>query len=158
MCAISALNPQRFRGYGPSDPRLYQALSAMRFDTRTRRVSSDVVNGILGESQQELQRQFGPSTYLNVPLVPMKDLSSLEEYYNMSALSVQHEVSMSSNRYGQARLKELLLSRGIKLKGKYKRITTQTTSTKRRNKKRKMEEEGLEEWVEPAGESAPSTV
>lgn len=35
MCAISALNPQRFRGFGPSDPHLIEDLMAYRYGTRS---------------------------------------------------------------------------------------------------------------------------
>lgn len=169
MCAISALNPQRFRGYGPSDPRLYQSLLESRFYTRFRHSTttpaSDVTN-ILTEHHTELQELYGSPTYLNVNIPLIKDMNSLDEYYRLSAASVQHEINMSSSRYGQCRLKELLVNKGFKVKGKYKRmISNQAVVIKRRrgsntgssaSKKKKTEQED-EEWHQPGTVSTSGT-
>jgi hypothetical protein len=164
MCAISALNPQRFRGFGPSDPRLYRSLHESRFYTRFRHstpstetttATSEVTN--LSSHQQELQDLYGSSTYLNVSLPSLKGMSSLDDYYQMSSASVQHEINMSSTRYAQSRVKELLVNKGFKVKGKYKRMISHQAvvikrrkgTTKRRGQKRgaaAAEEEEDEEW------------
>lgn len=153
MCAISALNPQRFRGFGPSDPRLYRSLYESRFYTRFRHSSptENSETSSLSTHQQELQDLYGSSTYLNVPFPQLKEMSSLDDYYQMSSASVQHEINMSSTRYAQSRVKELLVNKGFKVKGKYKRmISHQAVVIKRRKGTKrsgqKKEEEEDEEW------------
>lgn len=155
MCAISALNPQRFRGFGPSDPRLYQSLMESRFYTRFRHSTTPTsdVTTILTGHHSELQELYGSPTYLNVNYPSIKDMNTLDEYYRLSAASVQHEINMSSTRYGQSRLKELLVNKGFKVKGKYKRmISNQAVVIKRRrgNSKKKVEKEDDEEWRQPS--------
>jgi hypothetical protein len=164
MCAISALNPQRFRGFGPSDPRLYQSLLETRFHTKYRHSSSPPphsetpADGLaLSTHQSELQALYGPSTYLNVSLPSLKAMSSLEEYYQMSSASVQHEINMSSIRYGQSRIKELLVNKGFKVKGKYKRmISNQAVVIKRRrgSSRRKARSDDDEEWKQTEGKTS----
>jgi hypothetical protein len=152
MCAISALNPQRFRGFGPSDPRLYRSLQESRFYTKFRHSSPESSEtSSLSSHQQELQDLYGSATYLNVPIPLLKGMSSLDDYYQMSAASVQHEINMSSTRYAQSRVKELLVNKGFKVKGKYKRmISHQAVVIKRRRgtttKRRGQKDDDDEEW------------
>lgn len=134
MCAISALNPQRFRGFGPSDPRLYNALYESRNYTRFSHSSSSTNETTDSTSSSSL-------SYLNISNCPsIKELNILNDYYYMTSVSVAHEINMSSIRYGQCRLSELLINRGFKLKGKYKKmfINEKNLKNKRKNKKQKL--------------------
>ena len=108
MCAISGLNPQRFRGYGPSDPRLYSFLQESRFATRhNKHLSAEaVLNGA-----QDLVKRFGSETYLNAPVRSIDDtraFAAMKAYYEASASSVYHEVHMSAQIQGRTRLAEIL--------------------------------------------------
>lgn len=107
MCAISGLNPQRFRGFGPSDPRLYTYLQESRFRTRQNKHQSDET---IVTASRELAAKYGSESYLNAPCRSISDplFASLQKYYDTTATSVRHEVSMSAQMAGRIRLAEIL--------------------------------------------------
>ena len=107
MCAISGLNPQRFRGFGPSDPRLYTFLQESRFLTRhNKHMSAETIMN----NSQDLIKRFGSETYLNAPVRNVDDthFTAMRQYYDATALSVYHEVHMSAQIEGRTRLADIL--------------------------------------------------
>jgi hypothetical protein len=132
MCAISGLNPQRFRGFGPSDPRLYAFLQESRFRTRLNKNQSQ--ESILAASQDMIAK-YGSESYLNAPCRAITDslFTSLQKYYDTTAMSVRHEVNMSAQMEGRVRLADILNTQ--RQSKHYIGPTQQGGSRKRRKRK-----------------------
>jgi hypothetical protein len=94
MCAVIALNPQKFRGFGPSDPKLLDQLSGAKFASRLHKKE--------GISKEELPN------FIDTPLHNMSSFSELDRLYSLSANAVYQEFAMSAQIYGLSRLRNIL--------------------------------------------------
>lgn len=101
MCAVSALNLQRFRGFGPSDPQVLDMLSASKLSTR------------LNEGDAENIQPRELSIFINTPLHSMSAFSRLDCLYALSTQAVSQEVNMSSQLYGLSRLRNILKTQKV---------------------------------------------
>lgn len=95
MCATSALNPRRFRGYGPADPSLLDQLFVRKNWTQS--CFNDDANN-----------NEHPPSFVDFPLCSTSAFSDLERLYKLSSLSVSQEFSMSAQIYGSSRLQDIL--------------------------------------------------
>ena len=104
MCAISALNPQRFRGYGPSEPKILNLLLQTRYAIRTNRLASTPLAGV--------SSVFPPNVF-GENILPVKSFDHIHQYYHTQANIINQEVYHLANQYGDIRLVELLKEREI---------------------------------------------
>jgi hypothetical protein len=104
MCAVSALNPQRFRGFGPSDPLLLDQLivfkSCTRFQMQPSTEEDETVHTVGNNS----------SSVADFPLYSgnLAPFTGLDRLYELSADSVLQETGMSAQVYGLSRLRSIL--------------------------------------------------
>ena len=97
MCAVTALNPQRFRGFGPADPRLYPILLQQRNATR--------------RCEATPSTPAPPPSYLDVPLPAASNvMEAVQMMSEARAAAVSAESSLAPRAYGKRRLNELLAS------------------------------------------------
>lgn len=128
MCAISALSPQRFRGYGPGDPdKVYTVLIATRHDTLMsvasqgiRPIPSSTLEPNKGEELRyasnsandaildKVKDIHGYPSMLNERVPPLSQFSGLKALYSASADYVKCEVAVPASLYGAERLKVLI--------------------------------------------------
>jgi hypothetical protein len=129
MCAISALSPQRFRGYGPGEPdKVYSVLIATRHDTLMSVASHGIravptlqpgesVKGealsyaanVVNETTVDKSKDtFGHPCFLNDRVPPLAQFSGLRSLYTAQADYVKTEVNIPAALYGADRLKMLL--------------------------------------------------
>ena len=128
MCAVSALSPQRFRGYGPGDPdKAYTVLLATRHDTLMgvasngiRPIPSAISETLKGEilnysssaaNETVVDKEkdtHGSPSFLNERIPPLAQFSGLRTLYNARADYVKAEVNIPASLYGADRLKTLL--------------------------------------------------
>ena len=119
MCAISALNPQRFRGYGPSEPSIYAALVDISLKTK------DTVSSNKSTSTAASKNVDNDSKKVNSYLSFVdKQVPSLEQYeklrdlYDSKTMAVSNELCFLAEPYGEDRLSSLLArARQIRLAG-----------------------------------------
>ena len=130
MCAISALSPQRFRGYGPGDPdKVYSVLIATRNDTLMS-VASQGIRPVPSVSKEEVtvkgellnyaanvvnqtvteksKDTFGHPSFLNERVPSLHQFSGIRSLYNASADYAKAEANLPAALYGASRLKLLL--------------------------------------------------
>ena len=92
MCAVYALSPKRFRGFGPSEPSLLDDLHSMKGLTR------------VNMNRQDDNLLENTPTFIDSPLHGLSSFSHLNNLYQLSAESVSHEMNMSAQIYGISRL------------------------------------------------------
>lgn len=85
MCAIAALKPRRFRGYGPSDPLLLVQLQGETHATGTTTPS-----------------------FMDAPLHTLSSFRVLNGLYGLSADCAAQETDMSAQMYGTSRVQDIL--------------------------------------------------
>lgn len=134
MCAVSALNVQRFRGFGPSEPKLYELLKKIQHSTAT---SHDLTKGV---AKRTASGQYGSSSYINSEIHALKDFNMLNDYYSATASVVESEYNPSPQIYGQIRLQELLTSKKETTRS-YHHLKSESKTKSRKMKKRKLNEE-----------------
>ena len=104
MCAVSALNPQRFRGFGPSDPQILEDLITYRYATQEGLLAGAKVLGVDPSSS---------SSFLAVDLPPLETFSYLKDFYDAKGNSVRGEVHAPPQTYGLHRLQTLLQEKNM---------------------------------------------
>lgn len=150
MCAVSALNPQRFRGFGPSCPQLLDKLCAdkskMRFKTMKHPHSPTACAGAKtalttvahSSGDRRDTRHVSPGVgvtetplYLHTSQesmgsISLSSFSGLNRLYKLSADAVAPQVCMSAQIYGLSRLQTILKTQmpSQRLKKKRKRTTS----------------------------------
>lgn len=128
MCAISALNPQRFRGFGPADPRLYSTLASIRYSTR---------RGDVTPSAPAI------ASYLDVPVPSSTAVNdAIQQLSEARASSVLSESNLAPLSYGKRRLDELLATSRF-TNNRYRGLQPER---KQRIRKRKSDEEDDVDW------------
>ena len=103
MCAISALNPQRFRGFGPSDPTIVEDLMIYRYSTR---------HGMQA-AMKKMDEKLISSSFLAVELPPLSSVTHLRDYYEAKANSSRGEIDIPTQIYGLHRLHSLMTEKKI---------------------------------------------
>ena len=121
MCAVSALHPQRFRGFGPSSPQLLDQLCAdkerTRFNIKQPQPTAAGANAV-----QVTAAQSGDTwdrncrNVIHMPLYlhshektgNIDCFADLDRLYELSADTVAPEIGMSAQVYGSSRLKNIL--------------------------------------------------
>lgn len=107
MCAVSALNPMKFRGFGPSDPLLLDRLCSDKEKKRTHMKYLDD-SGVNRCPSSDLDMPLHLRSHeLNDIVTPFMGLNQL---YKLSADAVSQEIGMSAQVYGSLRLKNILKS------------------------------------------------
>jgi hypothetical protein len=133
MCAVSALNPKRFRGFGPSDPGLLDQL------WRTRFLAKGSVAG-RGRSCEGCDDNTG---FADSPFPSISSFGKLDSLYLVSADTVVPETGMSAQMYGSSRLHTILKTQKMMKKYQGPLILSQ-----RLKKKRKVFHEEDEDWMD----------
>jgi hypothetical protein len=105
MCAVSALNPQRFRGFGPSDPVIIDQIFSLKNVTHSK-VSSRPLADTSGDgdSSNELSCVVGDAS----TACDISSFSELGGKYKLTADSVCQDAAMSAQVYGYSRLEDIL--------------------------------------------------
>ena len=104
MCAVSALNPQRFRGFGPSDPQILDDLMKYRYATQ---------KGVSAGAKKLGVDPSSSSSFLAVTLPPLENYKHIREFYEAKGDSVRGEVHVPPRIYGLHRLKSLLHEKNL---------------------------------------------
>ena len=104
MCAVSALNPQKFRGFGPSDPKILEDLITYRYATQ---------KGMFAGAKKLGVDPSSSSSFLAVNLPPLECYSHVKEFYDAKGNSVRGEVHVPPQIYGLHRLQTLLQEKNM---------------------------------------------
>eukprot|EP01041_Mallomonas_annulata_P012193 gene12193-25611_t len=102
MCAISALNPQRFRGFGPSDPLLYQQLKDEALLTKTKDSHT---------SSSSSAATLGTPSFCTATIPSLSSYSPLEQLYSYKTMNIMNEIYIDMEEYGNKRLQLLLAAK-----------------------------------------------
>lgn len=172
MCAISALSPQRFRGFGPGEPdKVYSVLIATRNDTLLSVAShgikpvpspdsseypvlakgealsfaASVVNEVAADKSKDL---YGHPSFLGERIPPLAQFSGLKSLYTAKADYTKAEINIPAALYGADRLKAILAekrSANRKKSRKYLEPAGIRHTTKKRKRKGSQDDEDYKE-------------
>lgn len=134
MCSISALNPQRFRGFGPSDPKLEPILRRMANCTRFKDTSSSTTSNLTVDTVGGVVK---PPT--------LSDFKTIEVFYQSKVNRVSRELGIDAEDYGNARLK-LLLETKLETLKKSHASEFRLAGQRSKKKQRKEEKEDERAW------------
>lgn len=102
MCAVSALYPRKFRGFGPCEAKLFRLLQSMKYSTRdgVREVKEGRGEGGTGgiDLAESMQRRLGRQS---------DEVRAIRALYEAQSLCISHELPASAELYGMCRLYEL---------------------------------------------------
>ena len=137
MCAISALSPQRFRGFGPGDPdKVYTVLLSTRHDTLMSIASHGMralpstnpddemkttefnyarnsANAVVIDKTKDI---YGYPYLLNEAIPELSRFEGIRSYYAAKASYVEFEASPPAAVYGAARLRSLTAEKRMELR------------------------------------------
>jgi hypothetical protein len=156
MCAISALSPQRFRGFGPGDPdKVYSVLLSTRHDTLMSIASHGMrplpsanqddeakfndfnfarnrVNAVVIDKAKDI---YGYPYLLNEAVPELNKFEGIRGYYAAKASYIEFEASPPAAVYGAARLRNLTAEKRMEMrKNKYREPAGIRHSKKRQKK------------------------
>lgn len=125
MCAVSALNPQRFRGFGPCDPHLLDLLKQQQLQQHEEGgcESSSII----------------PPNFIDTPLHSLTSFSEIDSLYLLSAEAVRQEVDMSAQIYGSSRLRCILKTQQVQMQEYQGPLILSQRGLKANSSKRKLE-------------------
>jgi hypothetical protein len=100
MCAVSALYPRRFRGYGPCEVKLLRVLQVMKFTTRegTREVNTQQFVDTKTDLADCVQRRSK---------LAADESKAVRALYEAQVQCMSHELPVSAEHYAFCRLEEL---------------------------------------------------
>ena len=156
MCAISALSPQRFRGFGPGDPdKVYTVLLATRHDTLMSvashglralpfdNLSTEIKDGSTFNYSRSKSNEvsvdkskdvYGNPYFLNESVFPLSKFDGLNALYSSTISYVKCEISMPASVYGASRLRALTAEKRSEKRNRYREPAGIRHAKKRRRR------------------------